>query len=100
MLRPWITISKLVTRRIWALTAASNSSIADWACAAARRSCATSLTVAMAVWASLMRPVISERASAWCCATRASQSTMLPSIANSRASNTPMAALKITIATM
>ena len=54
----------------------------------------------MGVWASLMRPVISERASAWCCATRASQSTMLPSIANSRASNTPMAALKITIATM
>ncbi len=75
MLSTWLTISKPVTRRIWPCTVARNSCIALLACPASRRACEKSFTVAMFVYASVMRPVISERASACVRATRPSRGT-------------------------
>ena len=60
----WMQISKPVTMRICRCTVVMNSCIAPRAKAASRRPCEKSLTVAMFVYASVTRPVISERASA------------------------------------
>jgi hypothetical protein len=57
----WLTISKPVTSRICWCTVPRNSCIADFAKPASRRACEKSFTVAMFVYASVMRPVISER---------------------------------------
>ena len=71
----WLTISKPVTSRICVWTVARNSAIAVRAKPASRRACEKSLTVAMFVYASVMRPVISERASACSFAMRPSRGT-------------------------
>ena len=71
----WLTISKLVTSRICLCTVPRNSRIALFAKPASRRACEKSLTVAMFVYASVIRPVISERASACSRAIRPSRGT-------------------------
>ena len=75
MLSTWLTSSTPVTRRNCVYAVPMNSCIAPRACTASRRVCENSLTVAMLVYASVMRPVISERASACACATRPSRGT-------------------------
>ncbi len=77
----WLTISKPVTRRIWRCTVPRNSPIAALANAASRRACEKSFTVAMLVYASVIRPVIIERASAWSRASRPSRGTKYASAA-------------------
>ncbi|MNR44174.1 hypothetical protein D3C85_1628830 [compost metagenome] len=71
----WLTISNWLTKRICALPVRRNDSIAERANSASRRVCANSLTVAMLVYASVMRPVICERASAWALPTAPSRGT-------------------------
>ncbi len=71
----WLTISKPVTSRICPCTVSRNSCIAPRAKPASRRACENSFTVAMLVYASVMRPVISARASACSRATRPSRGT-------------------------
>ncbi len=60
----WLTTSQPVASRIWRYAVTMNSIIAERAKPASRCACENSLTVAMFVYASVTRPVISERASA------------------------------------
>ena len=60
----WLTLSSCVTRRICAYTVPINSRIALRAYSDSRLPCENSFTVVMLLYASVTRPVISERASA------------------------------------
>ena len=64
MLSVWFTISKPLTSRVWPRAVTRNSCMAARAKSASRRPCENSLTVDMFVYASVMRPVIMDRASA------------------------------------